>query len=279
MAKTKTTDIYNIQRDDIVVYESNDYDMFVHIEGNRELDEKHVNELVESMREHNGWVGAPAQVNPDGGISDGQHRIEAAKRCGFPVLYITEDNITIEDIAKRNETQKPWTLIDYIKSFAARGNENYQWVLDTHQLFPQFKISIILELANGTGYRTDLKGTSKANIIQGGLFTSEEKKEHVINVLKFLANFNNVVETSKGRSFMFYNALIWWYFESSCDIDRLITTVNKYAHNDNVFKGRLSMQDFVYGIQEAYNFNRPMKNRLFIKNEFDKFDNYEDHSF
>ncbi len=39
------------------------------------------------------------------------------------------------------------------------------------------------------------------------------------------------------------------------------------------------MQDFVYGIQEAYNFNRPMKNRLFIKNEFDKFDNYEDHSF
>ena len=68
--------------------------MFVHIEGNRELDEKHVNELIESMREHNDWVDAPAQVNPDGGISDGQYRIEAAKRCRFPVLYITEENIT-----------------------------------------------------------------------------------------------------------------------------------------------------------------------------------------
>ena len=279
MEKTDTsTNIYNIQRDDIV-YESNDYDMFLHIIGNRQLNNKHVNELVESMRAHNGWIGAPAQVDSNMGVTDGQHRIEAAKRAGFPVIYMIEDKISLKDIPDFNSGQCPWTLTDYIESYATQGNPNYQWILDTQKIFPQFKLSIILELANGTGYRTDLKGASKANIIQEGLFITDAKKTHVIKVLEFLANFADVVNNSKGRSFMFYNALIWWYFESDCDMDRLIKSVNKYAHNDKIFPGRLSMDDFVYGIQNAYNFNRPTKTHLHIKDKYDTFSNYEDHSF
>ena len=61
----------------IRVMKTNDYSMFTKIDGNRQIDKKNVNNLIESMKEK--LLVCPIIVNEDNQIIDGQNRLEALK--------------------------------------------------------------------------------------------------------------------------------------------------------------------------------------------------------
>lgn len=108
-----------------------DYNLFRTIEGNRKLNKAHVRAMIDTLSERPHLIALnPILVNKDYGVIDGQHRLEATKSLGKPVYYIKADQLTLEDVQSLNAASKNWTPVDFAKSFALLGNQNYQDYLD-----------------------------------------------------------------------------------------------------------------------------------------------------
>lgn len=105
-------------------YETDKYDMFNIVKENRSIKETHVEEIKKSMIESGGWIGAPAIVDYQGNIRDGQHRYIACKQTGFPFRFTFEE-VGLNECIKLNSTSKVWKVNDYIKAYADNGNNNY----------------------------------------------------------------------------------------------------------------------------------------------------------
>ena len=106
------------------VYETSDYAIFNKMTGNRNLSDKFVNLITDSMKKF-GWIGAPILVNNKMEVIDGQHRLEAAKKAGVPVKYINMGAKDINVVCELNTTSHVWTTDDYLNRYVALGNENY----------------------------------------------------------------------------------------------------------------------------------------------------------
>lgn len=102
-----------------------DYDIFKSHEANRKKDEKHVNRLVEEIRENNKLAARPILVGKGNVVIDGQHRLEAAKRLNLPVYYIVDETADIKDIKSINTNTKTWTIGDYLNYYAQQCYPEY----------------------------------------------------------------------------------------------------------------------------------------------------------
>lgn len=110
---------------------SRDYTRFKNIAGNRGINKAHVRAMVDTLAQRPHLIALnPILVNKDYGVIDGQHRLEAIKELGKPVFYIKADGLTMDDIHSLNAASKNWTPVDYAKSYALLGNQNYQDYLD-----------------------------------------------------------------------------------------------------------------------------------------------------
>ena len=105
------------------IYRSSDYDMFGNFEGNRETNECHVKNLMESFSENQ--IPVPIVVDHKFRVGDGQNRLEACKRLGIPVYYMIIPVLTLEDVKKLNSNVKSWTWQQHMESFIDLGYEDY----------------------------------------------------------------------------------------------------------------------------------------------------------
>lgn len=106
--------------------QTNDYEIFDFFNTNRSISEASVKKIMNSI-EKIGYVnGKPILVNKDLFIIDGQHRFEACKRLGLPIIYEEIEVDEHEAIICLNINQKNWSVFDYIKSWANQGKVNYQ---------------------------------------------------------------------------------------------------------------------------------------------------------
>lgn len=102
---------------------TDEYDVFKRLAGNRELNEKHVQRLMDAMRKNDLFV--PILVNQEFEVVDGQHRLEARKRLGLPVPYYWTEGLGLTEVQNLNSTQKGWRNNDYVKAYIELGNQNY----------------------------------------------------------------------------------------------------------------------------------------------------------
>lgn len=113
-----------------------DYNLFKRITGNRKLNKSHVRALTETLADKPHLTQLnPIIVDKDYTIIDGQHRAEASKQLGLPIYYVKGDNLTLEDVQALNASSKNWTPVDFAKSFADNGNDNYAKYLDYKSRF------------------------------------------------------------------------------------------------------------------------------------------------
>ena len=63
------------------------YEMFEYMDSNRKINAGLVERLVKSIKEIGYIESRPIIVNEDMVVIDGQHRLEACKRLGIPVIY------------------------------------------------------------------------------------------------------------------------------------------------------------------------------------------------
>ena len=105
------------------IYVTTNYDMFGYFEGNREINECHVKNLMESLSDKQ--IPVPIVVDPRFRVGDGQNRLEACKRLGIPVYYMIIQVLTLEDVKKLNSNVKTWSWQQHMESFIDLGYEDY----------------------------------------------------------------------------------------------------------------------------------------------------------
>lgn len=76
----------NILEKDLKTYITRDYSVFKYLKGNRGINLKNVNSIVDNVRD-NGLLPTIVIVNENMEVIDGQHRIEAFKQLNLPVEF------------------------------------------------------------------------------------------------------------------------------------------------------------------------------------------------
>lgn len=139
-----------------------DYSQFKTLPGNRPISEFHVRELAESYRAQPNLVDLrPMLVNERMEIVDGQHCLDACKLCSIPVPYIVTPGLTLSTAQLMNGLQRPWSLKNWLHSYAADGNVNYQIVerlMDEYQLGTSAMLNYIMGSEKSNARRRFKKG-------------------------------------------------------------------------------------------------------------------------
>lgn len=103
-----------------------DYSIFKRVEGNRPVNETHVEKLTWAIEKKNMLNLFPIVVDKDMNLIDGQHRLACAKALGLPVYYIvSKDCMNSDDVKAVNISQKRWHQGDYLDHYCERGFAEY----------------------------------------------------------------------------------------------------------------------------------------------------------
>ena len=129
-----------------------DYSIFKDFSSNREVDQKHVNKLVQSIQKRNLLNVNPIVVDNEMRVIDGQHRLAAAQILEVEIFYIQE-NINRKDISLLNSNQKNWTAMDYINFYTIEKVPAFLQLSSLINNYPDMAISALLMLSNSEGRR------------------------------------------------------------------------------------------------------------------------------
>lgn len=112
------------------IYESKNYDKFIFVNENRDINRASVHKLKESIK-NNGYVNANiVKVNKNLEIIDGQHTFMACKELNLPIRYSIFDKLTYEDMKTLNIAGLNWKLKDFIKYNAESGHKSSKILLN-----------------------------------------------------------------------------------------------------------------------------------------------------
>ncbi|HEV7621473.1 MAG TPA: hypothetical protein VGO09_07065, partial [Flavisolibacter sp.] len=132
----------------VLVYETSDYSCFNFLNGNRALNERKINKIINEVSNGNDMLRYyPIQVKQNNDrldILDGQHRFFICKKLKRPVYFIlvTEEK-SLPDIAKINSNVEKWKGFDFINCYVQHGNENYKTL---QKFLDEYKISLTVSL-------------------------------------------------------------------------------------------------------------------------------------
>jgi hypothetical protein len=117
-----------------------DYSIFSKMQGNRVVNEKHVKKLMKAF-EYN-YLKTPIFVNSKMEIIDGQHRLEAASRLGYPVFYYKVGKVGLNEVQQLNSTSKNWGPRDYLNCYCDLKSAPYLRMKEFIDNYPEFTISV-----------------------------------------------------------------------------------------------------------------------------------------
>ena len=100
-----------------------EYSKFKLMEDNRDVDKKHVAELIINIRRRGQLQ--PILINEKWEVLDGQGRLKACKLLEIPVMYLLSYKTTIKDVILINTSQKSWVNLDYMKCFSHENHWNH----------------------------------------------------------------------------------------------------------------------------------------------------------
>ena len=150
---------YFVERPD-VVHETEKYELFRFLTGNREVNAQMVKRLAMEIKEHGQLV--PILVNEKFEAIDGQHRLMACKSIGIPVRFIVQSGMRMSEIISINTNSRKWSEIDYINRFAEEGNVKYielrDWIKECSDFGTQFAVAIARNSLMSRTYGKDLNG-------------------------------------------------------------------------------------------------------------------------
>jgi len=208
--------------------ESNDYTKLVHLMGNRygggnnqivispkqKTDfEAKVKDLVKSMKLNGYDVNFPietALIGNELNILDGQHRLEAAKRCKISYHFIIKSNINTVQSAneyceKRNNAKRSaWNVLEYIyrvitdkENYSASMRAKYQKLIDFSENYG-IAMGYVCDIAVGES------STKTGGIIKKGLpFEIKDDAVEIFNLALAIAkNQPYTMELMSSRAFV-----------------------------------------------------------------------------
>ena len=204
------------------IKETTRYDSFKKLSGNRGINSKNLNQLIDSIKQHNHLPLHPIIVNTEMFVIDGQHRLEAAKKLNVPVHYIisgeTEEKALYNHLISVNVNQKKWSLEDFFHLYAEKYNKiDYKEFLDLMKLLnlrPKGLIGLLYGPQTGKLIEEMKRGELK-------MPSDKESTSHICN--SYLA-FKEFVEQRKIKPLSMFTTHHFTYayrmimINESCDI-------------------------------------------------------------
>ncbi len=222
-----------------------DYDRFVLVRRNRDVEEKKRKNLERSMDAYGFLCSHPIHVcSTDSGkllVMGGQGRIHFAREKKLPVWYIVDD--TPVDIPTIENTQRKWNVRDYVRSWAKDGKKAY---VELQMFATQHGIPMLLA-ATILGDNA-MQNISKA--VRNGTFMVTDR-EHGERIARMYTAIRDTYPQLGGRFFI--DALRAYALVDGLDDKRLVKgmrgcpeLVVQYGSRD----GYLTM------VESAYNYRR-----------------------
>ena len=203
------------------VYKTDDLEMFKFTKFNRNI--LFTDEMLKQAKE--GFI-SPIIVNEYMVVIDGQHRLEHAKKAGVPIEYIVKPGLTEHDIVRMNTTQRPWSLLNFIESYANQGSEQYVALLNLINKKYAGTSVVISVGRNSTGSSKGL-----TDLVKSGNFEFVNF-EQTLNFLKYYERFRKETNTPKKTKVAL--AIYALYRLKGFDEDRLIRKVLQKKFDDDL---------------------------------------------
>lgn len=207
------------------IYETDDYSLFHKLEGNRYAKgEKKIIQSISTV----GYVMNPILVNEKMEIIDGQNRFEALKTLGYPIQYMVQEGLGIQECRALNIGQTNWGTWDYIESYAAQGNESYQRL---KVLIEEFKNTYKLEAILSFAIPKQIQGSSfcSKGIKEGKVELSQDDYEKVEErlVLAKELGYEEFRERYELPVRSYYAGISYAFIHPLVDVKRLISKMEK----------------------------------------------------
>ena len=128
------------------IYFTRDYTRFKAIKGNRLLNEKKIDRIIEDIQSGLDMLKyCPIIVDEHMNVIDGQHRLYVARKLKSNIWYVIADEKSLYDIAKINSNTERWKTADFINCYTMQGNKHYE-VLAAFMERYKFPLSVSLDL-------------------------------------------------------------------------------------------------------------------------------------
>ena len=233
---------------------SKDYNKFKFVSGNRPVDDRHVNKLVNSMKQH--FIPTPIIVNSKNEIVDGQHRYLACKKLGLDVYYYKND-IKLDGLRTINQNMKNWTLDDFLESYVTIENKKNPDSVGPYGVFKHFKQitgfpnAVCLMTLGATGYvgvsiNKQFK-EGKFNIPSGNFEIAKKQAKQLHKIGEFYDGW-------KRRSFI--NAILSLFKDEAFEFKQFI---RKLELNRSKLYHCTTVSDYIDTIERLYNWGNKNK--------------------
>lgn len=167
-----------------VVSSTVNYDRFRFDPTQRPPDPKHVQEIINALKQKNFLREYPIVVDVNFTVVDGQHRLLAAQSLGLPVFYIISKAMTPQDVAGVNRNQKGWLMSDYLHSFCAQGKKDYLALQEFNKEYPFLSVSICRFLLGGHSQRAE-KSFTRGEFVVTQPEIAIKTANHLVELSKF----------------------------------------------------------------------------------------------
>ena len=244
------------------VESSMNYDRFVFKKGNRPVRGRVIN-LIAAIEKKNQLSIYPITVSELGDgkleIADGQHRFEAARALKVPIFFIrSRQPITIEEIASANQQQKSWNMADWMESWIARGNKDYQVLKEFCDTF-RLPITVSMEIIGRT--------------YGGEQNTSFKSGKFQVSNLQFGQTVGHTLGALRGHvpvaDLRLVRAIVKVLKVEGVSIDRLIKKLVSHA---SMFERQGTWMKYVELIEKLYNSHVSTQDRLSLVFAVDQMD-------
>lgn len=238
------------------VKSTKNYKQFKKLIGNRKVDEKRIEKIMKSIRKV-GYITSPIIVNEKMEVIDGQGRLEALERLDLPVEYIVQNGIGIDECISMNIHQTNWTTMDYIMSFASRGDEDYIRFLELKKGYPEASIHVLGTALFGIG---KLHAQSVSN---GNLIITEEQYSRAKERLNYAKEFIPYIRQSGYPVDILTQSIIFTSMIDGVDKNRFF---EKMKNESRLLKPFHTLYECMQSIEELY--NKGTHNKVYIFTEY-----------
>ena len=179
------------------VNQTNDYEMFKTLDGNRTVNKLHVSRLKESFK--TAYLLSPILINQQNQIIDGQHRFEAAKALGLPINYIICNDYGLKEVQILNTNMKNWKKEDYLHAYCDLNKPEYLQFRNFMRRFNEFGIAtceiMLIDRSNGKqgiieGMRCKIKYFEEGELEIPDYEYSCEIAEKIMQIKPYYDGFN-----------------------------------------------------------------------------------------
>lgn len=235
----------------VIIRKTTDYDRFRFMDTNRDVVQGHINNLKIAMQEHGNLTQVqPIVVNEKGDVIDGQNRLIACKELGIPVYYSVVEGLDINDARQMNILHRNWTNIDYAKSYATQGNQNYIRFLSLVEDYSAGYSNILMFIygAQNSMMFNEFK--------EGDLVVSEETDAEVRQLLDLLEEVTEILPiTNRALARAWYAV----FHVEGYDQKRMVRQLRRQAAT---MKHLSRVEDNLRQLEEVYNRGHSDANRL-----------------